>query len=151
MAKANLQRNKRRTVFIVISLTLSIVLLNSVFIVSGSFDEDAYIEKQTRSDFMVYSPGIQAAFGNDFGHNSTVPEKAVEEIKEQPGVTNEVYLYRNTFEEVSELLKQETNCREAKLTPARAMLLYLSLIHICSVRQARGGRPPALLCPFPIT
>ena len=99
MAKANLQRNKHRTVFIVISLTLSIVLLNSVFIVSGSFNEDAYIEKQTRSDFMVYSPGIQAAFGNDFGHNSTVPEKAVEEIKEQPGVTNEVYLYRNTFED----------------------------------------------------
>ena len=99
MAKANLQRNKRRTVFIVISLTLSIVLLNSVFIVSGSFDEDAYIENQSRSDFRVYSPGIQAAFGNDFGHNSAVPEKAVEEIKAQPGVTNEAYLYRNTFED----------------------------------------------------
>lgn len=99
MAKANLQRNKRRTVFIVISLTLSIVLLNSVFIVSGSFDEDAYIENQSRSDFRVYSSGIQAAFGNDFGHNSAVPEKAVEEIKAQPGVTNEVYLYRNTFED----------------------------------------------------
>ena len=99
MAKANLQRNKRRTVFIVISLTLSIVLLNSVFIFSGSFDEDAYIEKHTRSDFMVYSPGIQAAFGNDFGHNSAVPETAVEEIKAQPGVTNEAYLYRNTFED----------------------------------------------------
>ena len=99
MAKANLQRNKRRTVFIVISLTLSIVLLNSVFIFSGSFDEDAYIEKHTRSDFMVYSPGIQAAFGNDFGHNSAVQEKAVEEIKAQTGVTNEAYLYRNTFED----------------------------------------------------
>lgn len=99
MAKANLQRNKHRTVFIVISLTLSVVLLNSVFIFSGSFDEDAYIEKQTRSDFIVYSPGIQAAFGNDFGHNSAVPEKAVEEIKAQPGVTNEAYLYRNTFED----------------------------------------------------
>ena len=99
MAKANLQRNKRRTVFIVISLTLSIVLLNSVFIFSGSFDEDAYIEKRTRSDFMVYSPESQAAFGNDFGHNSAVPEKAVEEIKEQPGVTNEINLYRNTFED----------------------------------------------------
>ena len=99
MAKANLQRNKRRTVFIVISLTLSIVLLNSVFIFSGSFDEDAYIENQTRSDFIVYSPVIQAAWGDNFGHDSAVPEKAVEEIKEQPGVTNEVYLYRNTFED----------------------------------------------------
>ena len=99
MAKANLQRNKRRTVFIVISLTLSIVLLNSVFIFSGSFDEDAYIEKMTRSDFMVYSPESQAAFGNDFGHDSAVPEKVVEEIKEQPGVSNEINLYRNTFED----------------------------------------------------
>ena len=99
MAKANLQRNKRRTVFIVISLTLSIVFLNSVFIFSSSFDEDVYIENQTRSDFIVYSPGIQAAWGDNFGHDSAVPEKAVEEIKEQPGVTNEVYLYRNTFED----------------------------------------------------
>lgn len=99
MAKANIQRNKRRTIFIVISLTLSIVLLNSVFIFSGSFDEDVYTEKNTRSDFMVYSPSIQTAFGNDFGHNSAVPEKAVAEIKEQPGVTNEAYLYRNTFED----------------------------------------------------
>lgn len=99
MAKANLQRNKRRTAFIVISLTLSIVLLNLVFVFSGSFDEDAYIEKQTRSDFVVYSPGIQAAFGNEFGHNSAVPETAVEEIEQQPGVMNEVRLYRNTFED----------------------------------------------------
>ena len=99
MAKANLQRNKRRTVFIVISLTLSIVFLNSVFIFSSSFDEDAYIENQTRSDFIVYSPVIQAAWGDNFGHDSAVPEKAVEEIKEQPGVTNEAYLYRNTFED----------------------------------------------------
>ena len=56
MAKANLQRNKRRTVFIVISLTLSIVLLNSVFIFSGSFDEDVYVKTHTKSDFAVYNP-----------------------------------------------------------------------------------------------
>ena len=73
--------------------------MNSVFIFSGSFDEDAYIENQTRSDFIVYSPVIQAAWGDNFGHDSAVPEKAVEELKEQPGVTNEVYLYRNTFED----------------------------------------------------
>ena len=99
MAKANLQRNKRRTAFIVISLTLSIVLLNSVFVFSGSFDEDTYIERQTRSDFVVYSPSIQAAWGDEFGHNSAVSEKAAEEIEQQTGVMNEVRLYRNTFED----------------------------------------------------
>ena len=99
MARANLQRNKRRTIFIVVSLTLSIVFLNSVFVFSGSFDEDAYIENQTRSDFVVYNPDIQAAFGNDFGHNSAVPETAVDEIEQLPGVMNEVRLYHNTFED----------------------------------------------------
>ena len=99
MAKANLQRNKRRTVFIVISLTLSIVLLNSVFIFSGSFNEATYIQKQTRSDFAVYNPDIQAAWGDEFGHSCTVSEKSVEEIEQQPGVMNEVHLYRNTFED----------------------------------------------------
>ena len=99
LAKANLQRNKRRTVFIVISLTLSIVLLNSVFIFSGSFDEATYVQKQTRSDFAVYNPDIQAAWGDEFGHSCTVSEKSVEEIEQQPGVMNEVRLYRNTFED----------------------------------------------------
>ena len=99
MAKANLQRNKRRTVFIVISLTLSIVLLNSVFIFSGSFDEATYVQKQTRSDFAVYNPDIQAAWGDEFGHSCTVSEKSVEEIEQQPGAMNEVRLYRNTFED----------------------------------------------------
>ena len=99
MAKANLQRNKRRTVFIVISLTLSIVLLNSVFIFSGSFDEDVYIKTHTKSDFAVYNPDIQAAWGDEFGHSCTVSEKSVEEIEQQPGVMNEVRLYRNTFED----------------------------------------------------
>ena len=68
-------------------------------VIPRSFDEDVYIENQTRSDFRVYSPVIQAAWGDNFGHDSAVPEKAVEEIKEQPGVTNEAYLYRNTFED----------------------------------------------------
>ena len=99
MAKANLQRNKRRTVFIVISLTLSIVLLNSVFIFSGSFDEDVYVKTHTKSDFAVYNPDIQAAWGDEFGHSCTVSEKSVEEIEQQPGVMNEVRLYRNTFED----------------------------------------------------
>ena len=92
-------RNKRRTVFIVISLTLSIVLLNSVFIFSGSFNEATYIQKQTRSDFAVYNPDIQAAWGDEFGHSCTVSEKSVEEIEQQPGIMNEVRLYRNTFED----------------------------------------------------
>ncbi len=109
MAKANLQRNKRRTVFIVISLTLSIVLLNSVFIFSGSFDEDVYIKTHTKSDFAVYNPDIQAAWGDEFGHSCTVSEKSVEEIEQQPGVMNEVRLYRSDVSVLKEKLWNGNN------------------------------------------
>ena len=34
---------------------------------------------------------------DEFGHSCTVSEKSVEEIEQQPGVMNEVRLYRNTF------------------------------------------------------
>lgn len=99
MAKANLQRNRRRTAFIVVSLTLSVILLNSVFVFSNSFDEEAYIQKQMRSDFIVYNPGAALAFNGNFGHDSGIPDNTVSEIEQQPGVINEVKLYRNTFED----------------------------------------------------
>lgn len=99
MAKANLQRNRRRTAFIVVSLTLSVVLLNSVFVFSNSFDEEGYIQKQTRSDFIVYNPSVALAFNGNFGHDSGISDNTVSEIGQQPGVINEVKLYRNTFED----------------------------------------------------
>src|SRR5699024_11825127 len=44
--------------------------LNSVFVFSNSFDEEVYIQKQTRSDFIVYNPSVALAFNGNFGHDS---------------------------------------------------------------------------------
>lgn len=55
MAKANVQRNKGRMVLVIVSLMLSIILLNSVFVFVGSVDEDIYVERKMRSDFAVYT------------------------------------------------------------------------------------------------
>lgn len=53
MALANLGRNKKRTVLVILSLCLSLVLLNTVFTISRSFDMDKYISKFTDTDFLV--------------------------------------------------------------------------------------------------
>lgn len=100
MAKTNTLRAKKRAIFIILSLTLSIILLNSVFVFSNSFDEDGYISRQTRSDFMIYNPDIAKTIIDDFGHNSGVSEETVNEIEQMPGVMNEVWLYRNTYEDI---------------------------------------------------
>ena len=53
MALANLGRNRKRTVLVIVSMTLSIVLFNTVFTLSGGFDIDKYIEKFLNVDFVI--------------------------------------------------------------------------------------------------
>ena len=53
MAFANLGRNKRKTVLVVISLSLSVVLLNILVTFTGGFDMEKYLAKQACADFVV--------------------------------------------------------------------------------------------------
>ncbi len=53
MAFSNLGRNKKRTVLVLCSLSLSVVLLNSVFTVTHSFDMDKYLSRFISSDFLI--------------------------------------------------------------------------------------------------
>ena len=55
MAFANLGRNKRKTILVVISLSLSVVLLNILVTFTGGFDMEKYLAKQTCADFIVSS------------------------------------------------------------------------------------------------
>ena len=53
MALANLGRNRKRTVLVIASMTLSLVLFNTVFTLSGGFDIDKYIAKFMDTDFVI--------------------------------------------------------------------------------------------------
>ena len=53
MAFANLGRNKGKTVLVVISLSLSVVLLNILVTFTGGFDMEKYLAKQACADFVV--------------------------------------------------------------------------------------------------
>ena len=55
MAFSNLGRNRRRCVFIVVSMLLCIVLFNSIIIVTQSMDEEKWITRTTKTDFTVYN------------------------------------------------------------------------------------------------
>ena len=55
MAFANLGRNKSKTVLVIISLALSVVLLNILVTFTGGFDMEKYLAKQTCADFIVSS------------------------------------------------------------------------------------------------
>lgn len=99
MAKANVQRNRGRMVLVIVSLMLSIILLNSVFIFAGSFDEDIYVEREMRSDFAVYTTQAGLMQKGFTGHSAALPEDVAETVTQRPGVKNVTKMYRNTYDD----------------------------------------------------
>ncbi len=53
MAFANLGRNKGKTILVVLSLSLSVVLLDILYTFVGGFDMEKYLERNTCADFIV--------------------------------------------------------------------------------------------------
>ena len=77
MAFANLGRNKRKTVLVVISLSLSVVLLNILVTFTGGFDMEKYLAKKTCADFIVSSTDY---FRYDYS-SSYISQEQIEQIK----------------------------------------------------------------------
>ena len=99
MALANLGRSKRRTVFIVISMLLCIVLLNSAFVITQSMDENKWISRQTKTDYTVYNSVAVNQTAPFMYHEDGLPLAVPELINQQAGVENGRYLYRNTIDD----------------------------------------------------
>ena len=53
MAMANLGRNRKRTLLVILSLTLGAVLFNSVFTLVNGFDEEKYVDNFLDKDFII--------------------------------------------------------------------------------------------------
>lgn len=53
MALSNLGRSKAKTAVVILSLSLAVILLNSVFTVTRSFDMDTYLKKFVSYDFLI--------------------------------------------------------------------------------------------------
>ncbi len=77
MAFANLGRNKGKTVLVVISLSLSVVLLNVFATFTGGFDMDKYLAKRTCADFVVSTTGhfLQS------GSGSFISQEQIEQVR----------------------------------------------------------------------
>lgn len=83
MALSNLGRNKKNTVLTLISLSLSLVLLNSVFTLSRGLDIDKYISAFVDSDFLF----AHAEYFNSHysGAETAVEEEAIQTLECQQG------------------------------------------------------------------
>jgi putative ABC transport system permease protein len=96
MARSNLGRNKKRTLLVVVSLSLSLVLLNSVFTLSKGMDMDKYLSKFMDTDFLI-------GHANYFNQNhfrfeeDGLSESFIQNVEAQPGFEEGGRLYYNVF------------------------------------------------------
>lgn len=91
MALSNLGRNKKRTVLVILSLSLSIILANTVFTLSQSVDVNKALQKFNASDFLI---GHADLFNNKYsGADSALSESFIDAASKQPGFEEGGRLY----------------------------------------------------------
>lgn len=79
MAFANLGRNKNKTFLVVLSLSLSVVLLNLLATFTGGFDMEKYLSRKTCADFVVSSTDY---FRFAFDADQYLSEDDIDRIRE---------------------------------------------------------------------
>lgn len=95
MALANLGRNKKRTITVI--LTLGIVLLTCIYAKNASFDMDKYMSQTVISDFEVKDSSISSAFGIYNPYGTTIFPELVQKIEGLNGLENTRHLYSQVF------------------------------------------------------
>ena len=101
MAWRNLRRNSKRTIFIVLSMILCIILLNSAIAIGNSVDVKKYVSSVTSFDFVVASPNT---FSNVQGFrfkDDSVSNEIISDIENNIPVLNGSRIYKNTLDDVS--------------------------------------------------
>ena len=101
MAWRNLRRNSKRTIFIVLSMILCIILLNSAIAIGNSVDVKKYVSSVTSFDFVVASPNT---FSNVQGFrfkDDSVSNEIISDIENNIPVLNGSRIYKNTLDDLS--------------------------------------------------
>ena len=90
MAFANMERNKKKTVLVFVSIALSLVILNAVYLFVGGFDSEKWLDTEVYSDFLV---GNVDYFKFQGAGNNPLDIREIEEIKENITVEEGGFAY----------------------------------------------------------
>lgn len=84
--------SKKKAVLVILSLLLSLILLNTTYTAINGFDVDAYIAKNAVADFYITDFSVQNyGFGNI--NISGISENCLSEISNLPGLETEANVY----------------------------------------------------------
>lgn len=93
MAAANLGRNKKRTFLVLLSMSLSLILFNTIYTFSIGFDMDKYLSKFVDTDYLIaHSDYFNYQFS---GEENSVSETMIQAVSQQPGFEEGGRIYAN--------------------------------------------------------
>lgn len=93
MGFRNIFRSKKKTFVVILSLSLSIILLNSVYSITKSFDMDKYVAENSISDFTIADSALLTRFETVYLENNVVSD--IQSIKDI-GEISPVYAAENS-------------------------------------------------------
>lgn len=101
MALANLGRNKGKTLLVVLSISISIVLLNTVLNLTLCFDKETYIRRDTVADFNISGGSWTHTADNS---EKVVPTGVLEKLRERSDIENlgVVYYHPVDYDKLTE-------------------------------------------------
>lgn len=97
MAWANLGRNKKRTITVICSLTLGLVLLSCFYAKNAAFDMEKYLANLTIADFELSDVTSEDYIGGYDPKGGTLNETLVETIESFEGVESTGHQYSAQF------------------------------------------------------
>ena len=85
MAWASVRRDRKKAVLVVLSLTLSLVILNGTYLTINGFDMNEYVKNSIVTDFSMTDASITNEMANIKDLNG-VSRKTMEKVSELPGL-----------------------------------------------------------------
>lgn len=92
MALANMSRNKKKTMVVVLSMSLSVILLTEVVTLTKSFRLDLYLESMLTGDFMI---GSVTLMNNGPANDLALTQDFYNVVDSQEGIESSSRLYHS--------------------------------------------------------
>ena len=99
LAWSNLGRNKRRSAFIVASLSLCVILLNCIGIAADSVDIEKQVSYSIRTDFVVVNALSKNILEGFTRREHGLRQEVIAAVNAQPGVNGASAIYKNTLDD----------------------------------------------------
>lgn len=99
LALSNVKRRKKRSVFIVISMTLCCMLFNSTLIIVNSIDIEKAVKEQCAADVIIANGNTFNNIKGYIRHTDRLDKDIVELVEDQFDIEEKGLIYKNTLDD----------------------------------------------------